>query len=168
MIAPMATEIDNYRRMFRDLYGQVDEVLDGMDTEALLFKPFETSPWKGPSGSVGWILAHAVSSTVYLMRQAEYAAAKIPWDGVAGDQGADEFNAANHDTAVMQARAKRTLAMVNAILDGLTPVDLDAERPHPRRPERQLATRWCITHAIDHLSQHIGHAQLTRQISALV
>ena len=168
MIAPMATEIDNYRRMFRDLYGQVDEVLDGMDTEALLFKPFETSPRKGPSGSVGWILAHAVSSTVYLMRQAEYAAGKIAWDGVAGDQGADEFNAANHDTAVMQARAKRTLATVNAILDGLTPADLDAERPHPRRPERQLATRWCITHAIDHLSQHIGHAQLTRQISALV
>ena len=60
MIAPMATEIDNYRRMFRDLYGQVDEVLDGMDTEALLFKPFETSPWKGPSGSVGWILPRGV------------------------------------------------------------------------------------------------------------
>lgn len=168
MIYPMATEIDNYRRLFRDLYGQVDEVLDGMDTEALLFKPFETSPWKGPSGSVGWIIAHAVSSTVYLMRMAEYAAGKIAWEGVAGDQGADEFNAANHDTPVMQARAKRTLATVNAILDGFTPADLDAERQHPRRPERTITARHNIVHAIDHLSQHIGHAQLTRQISALV
>ncbi|MEO6063431.1 MAG: hypothetical protein ABIQ99_15980, partial [Thermoflexales bacterium] len=120
----MATEIDNYRRMFRDLYAQVDEVLDGMDTESLLFKPFETSPWKGPSSSVGWIIAHAVSSTVYLMRQAEFAAGKIGWEGVAGDQGADEFNASNHDPAVMQARAKRTLATVNVILDGFSPAGL--------------------------------------------
>jgi len=163
----MATEIDTYRRMFRELYGQVDEVLDGMDTEALLFKPFETSPWKGPSGSVGWLIAHAVSSTVFLMRMGEFAAGKIGWESVAGDQGSDEFNAANHDPAVMQARAKRTLSTVTSILDGLTAADLEAERQHPRRPERMLTTRWCITHAIDHLSQHIGHAQLTRQISAL-
>jgi len=168
MMYGMATEIDNYRRMFRDLYGQVDEVLDGMASEALLFKPFETSPWKGPSGSVGWTIAHAVSSTVFLMRMAEFTAGRIGWEDVAGDQGADEFNASNHDTAVMRARAKRTLATVNTILDGFSPADLEAERTHPRRPERQLTTRWCITHAIDHLSQHIGHAQLTRQISALV
>ena len=168
MMSGMATEIDTYRRLFRDLYGQVDEILDGIDAEALLFKPFETSPWKGPSGSVGWIIAHAVSSTVFLMRMAEFTAAKVPWEGVAGDQGADEFNSANHDPANMQVRAKRTLATVNAILDGLTPADLDAERQHPRRADRTLTTRWCITHAIDHLSQHIGHAQLTRQISALV
>ncbi len=168
MIDDMATEIDTYRRLFRELYAQVDEVLDGMDTEALLFKPFETSPWKGPSGSVGWIVAHAVSSTVYLMRMAEFAAGKVGWEGVAGDQGADEFNAANQDTAVMRARAKRTLATVNAILDGLTAADLEAERQHPRRPERTITARHSVVHAIDHLSQHIGHAQLTRQISALV
>lgn len=163
----MATEIDNYRRMFRDLYGQLDEVLDGMDTGTLLFKPFETSPWKGPSGSVGWITAHAVSSTVFLMRMAQFTAGAIGWEGVSGDQGADEFTAANHDPANLRARATETLATVNVILDSLTATDLEAERQHPRRPERQLTTRWCVVHAIDHLSQHIGHAQLTRQLSAL-
>ena len=167
MISRMATEIDNYRRNFGHVYGQLDEVLDGISPKALLFQPFVSSPWMGPSGSTGWLLAHAMSSAVFLMRQAEYAAGKIGWDDIAGDQGAEEFSPANHDPANMRARSKATLATVNAILNGLTAADLDAERPHPRRPERTLTTRWCITNAIDHLSQHVGHAQLTRQLASL-
>lgn len=164
----MATELDTYRRMFRTLFAQVDEILDGIPPEALLFKPFETSPWKGPSASVGWIVAHAVSSTVYLMRQAQYVAGQIGWDGVAGDQGADEFTAANHEPANMRARTKVALETTLAILDGLKAAELDAERPNPNRPDRVMTARWCVTHAFDHLSQHIGHAQLTRQLAALV
>jgi hypothetical protein len=36
-----------------------------------------------------------------------------------------------------------------------------------RRPELVFTARFDIQHAIEHMSQHIGHAQLTRQLWAL-
>ena len=163
----MATELQTYHRVLDELYAQMDEVLDGLEPEALLWKPFENSPWKGPSGQLGWVIAHGLSSTIYLLRLAEYCAGRREYSAVDGDQGRDEFTPANHDPANLRERARRTREMAHAILDGFTPADLDAERPHPKRPERVFTARHSIVHAIDHLSQHIGHAQLTRQLWAL-
>jgi len=162
-----STEIATYRRLFNEKYGEVDELLTDLPAEALLWKPFETSPWKGPSNALGFILAHALSSTIYLLRVAEYTQGRIAWEQVDGDEGSDEFGPANYDPAYMRARAVRTHAFVNQFLDSLAAADLDGSRPHPRRPDRTLTVRYNIQHAIEHLSQHIGHAQLTRQLYTL-
>lgn len=160
-------EITTYRRLIENKYGELAELLADLPGEALLWKPFEQSPWKGPAGSLGWLVAHGVSSTVYLIRRAAWMAGKCAWDEVNGDEGNDEFGPANHEVAYLQARLKRTQTIVTDILDSLSEADLDNSQPFPPRPERTLTVRYDIQHAIEHLSQHIGHAQLTRQLWAL-
>lgn len=158
------SEIATYRRLFDDKYAELAELVEGLPAAALLWKPFEQSPWKGPSSSLGYIITHAISSTVYLLRQAEYVAGRIEWEAVDGDEGAEEFSQANQDPAYLQARVARTQEYVRQMLASLASSDLDQSRAHPRNPQRILTVRFAIGHAIEHLSQHIGHGQLTRQL----
>ena len=162
-----ASELAVYRRLFDEKYEQMVELLDGLPPEALIWKPFEHSPWQGPSNSIGFIVAHAVSSTVYLLRQVEYCLGHIPWEEVDGDEGPVEFGPANHDLAYLQARVQRTQTYVRQLLTSLAPGDLDASRNHPQRADILLSARYAIGEAIEHMSQHIGHGQLTRQLWAL-
>jgi hypothetical protein len=161
------SEIATYRRLFDEKYEEIEQLLADLPATALLWKPFEQSPWQGPSNSLGLIIAHALSSTVYLLRRAEYIIGRLAWDQVDGDEGPEEFGPANHDPAYLRTRAHRTHAYVNRLLDSLAPADLDQSRTHPRRTERILVARYDVQHALEHLSQHIGHAQITRQLWAL-
>jgi hypothetical protein len=161
------TEIGTYRRMFDDRFAEIADLLADLPAEALLWKPFESSPWKGASGQLGWLVAHAISSAVYLLRRAEWTMGRIEWSAIAGDEGKDEFGAANHDPAYLAARAGHVQEFVHRTLDTLTPEDLAASRPHERRPELVFSARFDVQHAFEHMSQHIGHAQITRQLWAL-
>ena len=160
-------EIANYGRLFDDLYGQLNELLADLPSAALLYKPFEHSPWQVTSSTLGLIVAHAVSSTIYLLRRAEWAAGKREWKEIDGDEGSEEFGPANHDIAYLRQRAARTQALMHEMLAGFSTADLDAIRAHPKRVERTFSVRYDLVHAIDHLSQHIGHGQLTRQLWAI-
>jgi hypothetical protein len=162
-----ASELAVYRRLFDEKYEQMVELLDGLPPEALIWKPFEHSPWQGPSNSLGFIVAHAVSSTVYLLRQVEYCLGRITWEDVDGDEGSEEFGPANHDLSYLQARVQRTQTYVRNLLTSLSPGDLEASRNHPQRADHLLSVRYAIGEAIEHMSQHIGHGQLTRQLWAL-
>lgn len=161
------SEIAAYRRLFDEKYKEIEQVLADLPAYALLWRPFKQSPWQGPSNPLGYIIAHAVSSTVYLLRRAEYVMGRLAWEQVDGDEGSEEFGPANHDLVYLSARVRRTHAYANQLLDSLTPGDLDQSRAHPSRTDRVFAARYDIQHAIEHLSQHIGHAQLTRQLWAL-
>ena len=158
------SELGTYRRLVDEKYAEVAELLANLPAEALLWKPFEVSPWRGPAASFGWLIAHAISSTVYLLRRATWIAGHITWDAVDGDEGGDEFGPANLDPTYLSGRAARTHVIAQEILARLTPADLDRNRPHPRQPERLLVARYDLQHAIEHMSQHIGHAQVTRQM----
>jgi hypothetical protein len=164
--AATSSEITLYRRMFAEKYAELDELLADLPDAALLWKPFEQSPWQGPSNTLGEIIAHAVSSAIYLLRRAEYSLGRRAWETVDGDEGREEFGPANHAVNYLHARVRRTHAMVNEILDSLTPADLEISRAHPNRP-REFSVRYDVVHAFEHLAQHIGHAQLTRQLWAL-
>jgi hypothetical protein len=160
------SEIATYRRLLRDKYEELDELLDGLPNAALVWKPFEASPWKGGCFSLGEIAAHGVSSTIYLFRRAEWVMGRREWADVEGDEGSEEFGPANHDLAYLQARVRRTYDLADQFLGTLSPADLDGSRPHPKRA-REMTVRFDIQHAIEHLSQHIGHGQITRQLWAL-
>lgn len=162
-----ATEVAVYRRLFDEKFNEIAQLLDDLPAAALLWKPFASSPWQGPAGSLGWLTAHALSSTFYLLRRAEWTLGRREWSTVDGDEGAQEFGPANHDPAYLRARAARTQAFVHSYLDSLAAADLDATRPHPLRPGQTLFVRYDTVHALDHLSQHLGHAQLTRQLWAI-
>lgn len=163
----LTSEAAVYRRLFDEKYAEIDQLLEDLPEAALLWRPFDISPWLGPAGSTGWLMAHAVSSTVYLLKRAEWALGRIEWSAVDGDEGSTEFGPANHVPAYLAARSHRTQEYVQAFLASLTPADLDVARTHPEHPERTLSVRYDILHALEHLSQHIGHAQLTRQLWAL-
>lgn len=163
----MTTEIETYRTLLRYKYEDLDLTLDGLPDEALLWRPFDESPWRGPSGSLGYILAHAMSSTVYLLRRAEWVLQRREWREVDGDEGAEEFGPANHRTAYLRERVWRSHALADGFLASLSPADLDASWAHPTDPARRLHVRYDVVHAIEHLSEHIGQAQLTRQLWAL-
>jgi uncharacterized damage-inducible protein DinB len=89
------------------------------------------------------------------------------WEEVDGDEGREEFGPANQQPDYLRTRVSRSRIYVHQFLDSLSEADLPMVRSHPRRPERQLSLRYNVQHAIEHLSQHIGHAQLTRQLWAL-
>ncbi len=161
------TELATYRRLYDEKYEEIEQLLADLPPAALLWKPFERSPWQGASNELGLIIAHAVSSTVYLLRQAEWVLGRIEWEAVDGDEGPQEFGPANHDPAYLRARVQRTRDYVHQFVDSLSQADLDGSRSHPRRPDRLLTVRYNIQHAVEHMSQHIGHAQLTRQLWAL-
>lgn len=161
------SELATYRRFFDNMAGDIDLLLADLPAEALLWKPFEHSPWRGPAGSLGWLIAHAISSTYYLLRRAEWTMARIEWDAVNGDEGSDEFGPANHDPAYLRARTRRMVEYAPLLLDSLSAHDLGASRPHPQHPDRILTVRFDIQHAFEHMSRHIGHAELTRQLWAL-
>ncbi len=163
----MTTEIATYRQLFDEKYEELAQLLADLPAEALLWRPFEESPWQGPSSTLGLIIAHSVSSAVYLLRRAEYAMGRCEWADVDGDEGQEEFGPANHDPAYLQARIQRTQAYVHQLLDSLSAVDLEQSRAHPKRTNRIFSARYDIIHAFEHMSQHIGHGQLTRQLWAL-
>ena len=162
-----SAELQTYQRLFAEKYREIDDLLADLPPAPLLWKPFAQSPRRGPSGSLGWLIAHSISSTVYLLRRAEWRLERISWDAVDGDEGSNEFGPANHDPDYLRQRAERSHDYVRTLLDSLTPSDLDQGRPHPLRPGGYLNVRYDIVHAIEHMSQHIGHAQLTRQLWAL-
>lgn len=154
------SEIAVYRKLFDEKYAELDELLANLPAEGLLWKPVERSPWKGELASVGWMTVHAVFWTVWLLRHAEWILGRREWETVDGDEGRpDEFEPANHDPAYLQARIQRSRAYVHEILDGLSPADLEGQREAD-------TVRYDIVHSIEHMSQHIGDAQLTRQIFA--
>nr|HMN31115.1 hypothetical protein [Caldilineaceae bacterium] len=102
------SERGTYQRLLDEKYAELEQILADLPAPALLWQPFANSPWQGPSNPLGAIVAHAVSSTVYLLHQAEYAAGKRQWQEVTGDEGREEFGPANHDPAYLLARVRRT------------------------------------------------------------
>lgn len=157
------SEVATYRRLFAEKFEELQQLLQELPAPALLWKPFAQSPWQGPASPLGLIIAHAVSSTVYLLRRAEWTLGRIEWSQVDGDEGSEEFGPANHDPAYLLARVMRTQGFVNELLDTFSEADLNGSRVHSKRPERILTVRYDVQHAIEHMSQHIGHGQLTRR-----
>ena len=165
-------ELAAYGRAFDNVYKQLYAVMEGLPSAALLWKPFDESPWQGTSSTLGYILAHGASSTVYLLRRISgpdrTLGTLLVFDEltIEGDEGREEFGAANHDIAYLRARVERSQAFVHDFLARVTPADLDAERAHPKRPTT-FSARGDLIHALDHLAQHLGHAELTRQLWAI-
>src|SRR5688500_16453653 len=100
------TEIGTYRRLYDEKYEEIEALLAGLPAAALTWRPFEGESWNGQAGALGWLVAHALSSTVYLLRRAEWTAGRIEWSEVDGDEGNEEFGPANYDPAYLRARAK--------------------------------------------------------------
>jgi uncharacterized damage-inducible protein DinB len=82
--------------------------------------------------------------------------------GVPGERARDdEFSSALSLEEIRQ-RSRETLERIAECLDGLTAENLNAERTHPRRG--QMPCREVLLVAARHAAEHMGQAELTRDL----
>ena len=78
-----------------------------------------------------------------------------------------EFLVAVDDPAAFLAWLDGMSAECRALLDGDVAYDPGATATAPWRtdaPDEPVTAAWALLHALEHLREHVGHAQLTRQL----
>ncbi len=146
----MESFIEAYADRLKELMHGLDQALTGLPTEALDWSP-------GPElNSLTVLATHVAGATRY-------------WIGdVVGQAPSDrdrerEFQSVGHNEVVVRARLADVLAYSQQVLQGLTTADLTAER-HSTRHGHSFTVAWALLRALDHLAEHVGHAQMTRQL----
>jgi hypothetical protein len=139
-------EANLYCYHFRRLIGWYLDALDAVPSEA-----FSWAPPAPDMNSLAAICSHAISSAEWWTlscigdaplerdREAEFAAAALPW-------------------SVLRPRFSAWLAQVEALVAPLTPAQLQAISRHPAGD--RMARR-CLTHVVEHLGLHLGHVEVT-------
>lgn len=74
-----------------------------------------------------------------------------------------EFSTHQVDAASLIALLDAAMAEATAFIEPLTLDDLAQER-YSARHDRNFTVAWLLNHALEHAAQHVGHAQLTRQL----
>jgi hypothetical protein len=72
-----------------------------------------------------------------------------------------EFRAAGVSAAVLRQRLAEVAAYAQNVVSKLTVAELGQERFSPQH-NRNYTVVWAMFRALDHLSEHMAHAQLTR------
>jgi uncharacterized damage-inducible protein DinB len=132
--------------MFREL----GELVDGLDEDAANWRP--PAP---ETNSIAVLVRHALGSNGM-------------WLSIALDEPFERDRDAEfrvHETPDELAAALReSAAAVRTQLERLDGVDLAVERRDPR-PRGQVHTAgWCVAHVVEHMSEHWGQIQLTRDL----
>lgn len=139
-----------YEQRLRELIRDFDAVLDGLPQAALDWSP-------GPElNSLTVLATHAVGSTRYWVG-----------DVVAGDPSGRvrerEFQTTGGDAAQLRQRLASLQEYVRGVLSELTLADLEQEHFAASR-NGNVTAAFSLLHALAHLAEHVGHAQVTRQL----
>ncbi len=149
----MLREIETYLSIYQRLRGEIKTVLNGLPAEALDWRPIE-GEGELATNSIGALLAHIPGSEAFFIREI-VAQQKIQRDreGEFASKGVTLKDL----TAGLEAAAKVT----ESILSALTAAQLDEPR---KFREESVTVRWAIVLLLEHISMHVGHMQLTRQL----
>jgi hypothetical protein len=144
----MIPECQPYAESLAALHAQLAESIEGLGADAL-----DWTPAPGANGLAA-IVAHATGSERFLIGQTV--------GGIDAHRNRDaEFSLRGVDVDYL----KRLIAEVDQVSAGvlarLREEDMPVEHPHRLGPK---ATRWCFVHVIEHVAEHVGHANLTRQL----
>ncbi|TMF81596.1 MAG: DinB family protein [Chloroflexi bacterium] len=143
-----SAEIESFRgRVLREL-DRVVKALDGLDEEAV--------NWKPPSPSANTLL---VLATHTLGAAEDHIVRQVAGKPIARSRDA-EF-AVHGSAAGIRARAAEVKSRIGDALEGFDPALLGDERDTPsgKRTARDL-----LVHAVAHASEHAGQAELTRDL----
>jgi hypothetical protein len=146
------------REMLDECCADMRIAVNGLDPAILEKQPAEDA------SSLAVLVRHADTSTRYLLGLA--AAGRGDRDRYRGEVRPASFeNVASTDEALigiidaLEEDARRLIASV--------PLDLLGEHVVFESSSEQGPTRaWALLHAIEHFREHVGHAQLTRQVLA--
>ncbi len=135
---------------FRDLHQQIEDILQSLPDEALDWKP------AGDMNSVSVIVTHLTGAERFLI----------------GDGIMREPSNRNRD-AEFQVKGLSKEDLINRVhevedylkrsFETLKLSDLEAQRTHPRTG-KEISVAFLILHALDHVSMHVGHLQMTAQL----
>ena len=132
------------------LYVDFKKAIDGLPQEAL--------DWVlgTEMNSLCVIVVHVTGSTRYWMGDI------VAQDNSNRDRDA-EFRTQGVDLAELKDRLDNGLAYVKRVFGGLTLEDLETTCVLPQ-DGREITKAWAICHVLEHVANHLGHVQITRQL----
>lgn len=150
----MNSEITSYLEWIEELRGQVSQIVADLPVEALNWRP------------VAGAEDHATNSLAVLA--AHVAGAEHHWiSEMVGQQPATrhrptEFVTTAVSASELVAKLTATGEETRQIMSQLTADSLN--QPHTIH-DHTFTGRWCILHVIEHTALHLGHMQLTAQLT---
>ena len=149
----MIKEIQGYLTTMNELRDQMKSVLEGLPEEALDWRPIE-GEGELATNSLGVIVTHLAGSGTYLIKEV------IGGQPVHRDREA-EFATRRVNASTLKARLDGAVKIVEEVLSPLKESQMEEDRKYR---DRTAKARWIILHVIEHMAQHLGHMQLTRQL----
>ncbi len=138
---------------FHELHQAIEEALDALPSNALDWKPAEGM------NSVSVLITHLTGAEHFLIGD-------IVMGEPSNRDREAEFQVAGMDKAALLKRLRSTDAYLKAALERLSLDDLEKQRIHPRHG-RQVSVAWALLHALEHTGEHLGHIEITVQLSRL-
>jgi hypothetical protein len=147
-----SSEIESFRARFDYELGRLLEAVAGLDDQAVNWKP----PAPG-SNSLLVLVTHALGSAE------QHVVGVAAGRTVVRDRDA-EFTAKG-GAAHLAARAEEVRRRIGEALTSLEGrLDEDREPPLREWPRPRGTVRDRLVHSISHTAEHVGHAQLTRDL----
>jgi hypothetical protein len=149
----MLKEVQAYLTKLGDLRNQAKTLLEGLPPEALDWQPIR-GEGELATNSLAVIAVHLAGSQTYWMKEI------IGRTPIQRDREA-EFATKGVSPAELKARLDTAGKIAEEILSPLTESQLEEGRKFRDKP---ITVRGGVLQVIDHVAQHIGHMQLTRQL----
>jgi len=149
----MRKEIQAYLTKLGDLRNQAKTLLEGLPQEALDWRPIQ-GEGELATNSLAVMSVHLAGSQTYWMKEI------IGRTPIQRDREA-EFATKGASVADLKAGLDAAGKIAEEVLSPLTENQMEEER---KFREKQITVRAGILQVIDHVAQHIGHMQLTRQL----
>ena len=146
--------IEAARDILEDSLGELRKAVDGCSVGDLNRRPID-----GDTNALAVLVTHAMQSTRSWLSLAT--GAPLP------ERDRDtEFLAVADDAAAFMSLLDDISAECRGLLEGDVAYDPGATATAPWRTYRSdepVTAAWALLHALEHLREHVGHAQLTRQ-----
>jgi hypothetical protein len=149
----MLKEVEAYLAKLGDLRNQAKSLLDGLPAEALDWRPIR-GEGELATNSLAVIAVHLAGSQTYWMKEI------IGRTPIQRDREA-EFATKGVSKPDLKAKLDITGKIAEETLSPLTESQLAEGRMFR---DKSITVRGGILQVIDHVAQHIGHMQLTRQL----
>jgi len=147
------SELAHYLHMIDDLRGQVRDLIAGLSTEAMNWRPLPGID-DHAMNSLAVLAAHVAGAEHFWI-------AEVIGGAPATRRRPDEFATEVGGPDSLLRRLDEVGAETREVFSRLTAAELDGMR---EAGDRTVTVRWGILHVIDHTALHLGHMQITYQL----
>ncbi len=149
----MGKEIQGYLATLAELRNQIKTLLEGLPQEALDWCPIR-GEGELATNSLGVIVTHLAGSETFWMKE-------IIGRTLIGRDRKAEFLTRGVSAEGLKGRIDGAAKITEEILSSLAESQLEEVR---KFRDRSVTVRGSILHVLEHMAQHLGHIQLTRQL----